>query len=246
MDNLLFSKLSKNMLQILPYDLLHKILKFQEPKEIIALYESTTDVIQEMIKYTNFIVECKVVLSNKELNWFQTKNINVQLLEEYKIDEYETQFWFKNGKRHRDNDLPAVIYKNGIQGWYKNGRLHRDNDMPAEIYPNGDLLWYKKGKRHRDNDLPAIISSVSQEWFKKGKRHRDNDLPAEIYQNGNQCWYKNGKIHRDNDLPAEIETNGTQRWYKNHNLHRDNDLPAIILADGTQKWYKNDVKYTPI
>ena len=210
------------MLQILPYDLLHKILQFQEPKEIIALYDSLEDVIQEMIKYTNFIVECKVVLSNGELNWFQTKNINVKLLEEYKIDEY------------------------GNQLWYKNGKLHRDNDLPAEIYPNGSQCWYKNGKRHRDNDLPAIISSGTQEWFKKGKRHRNNDLPAVIYQSGNQCWYKNGKIHRDNDLPAEIETNGTQRWYKNHNLHRDNDLPAIILADGTQKWYKNDVKYTPI
>jgi hypothetical protein len=170
MDNK-FTSLEQ-MLALLPYDLLHKILKFQEPKEIIALYESTTDVIQEMIKYTNFIVECKVVLSNEELNWFQTKNINVQLLEEYKIDEYETQFWFKNGKRHRDNDLPAEIYQNGNQCWYKNGKIHRDNDLPAEIETNGTQRWYKNHNLHRDNDLPAIIlADGTQKWYKNDVKY---------------------------------------------------------------------------
>jgi hypothetical protein len=61
--------------------------------------------------------------------------------------------------------LPAVIETIGIQLWYKNGKKHRDNDFPAEIYPNGSQCWYKNGKRHRDNDLPAIISSGTQEWF---------------------------------------------------------------------------------
>jgi antitoxin component YwqK of YwqJK toxin-antitoxin module len=213
------------MLALLPYDLLHNILKFQEPKEIIALYESLVleDVIQEMIKHTNFIVECKVVLSNKELNWFQTKNINVKLLEEYKIDERGDEYWYKNGKLHRDNDLPAIIFSNGYQGWYKNGKLHRDNDLPAAISSDGDHYWYQNGNLHRDNDLPATI-----------------------YSNGEQCWYKNGERHRDNDLPAVIQINGTQRWYKNHKLHRDNDLPAVIYEDGTQKWYKNGIKYSPI
>jgi len=49
------------MLAILPYDLLHNILKFQEPKEIIALHESLEEIIQETIKHTNFIINCKVV-----------------------------------------------------------------------------------------------------------------------------------------------------------------------------------------
>jgi hypothetical protein len=137
------------MLALLPYDLLHKILEFQEPKEIIVLYESLKDVIQETIKHTNFIVECKVVLSNGELNWFQTKNINVKLLEEYKIDEYGVQFWFKNGKRHRDNDLPALIETNGAKRWYKNGIRHRDNDLPAVIFPNGFQQWYKNGVKYK-------------------------------------------------------------------------------------------------
>jgi len=160
------------MLQMLPYDLLNKILQFQEPQEIIALYESLEYVFEETIKHTNFIMECKVVLSNKELNWFQRKKIKVKLLEEYKIDEKGYQWWYKNGKLHRDNDLPAVIQTNGIQRWYKNGQSHRDNDLPAIISPNGYQGWYKHDELHRDNDLPAVIeTNGTQEWYKNGVKY---------------------------------------------------------------------------
>jgi antitoxin component YwqK of YwqJK toxin-antitoxin module len=182
------------MLQMLPYDLLHNILKFQEPEEIIALYDSLEDVIQEMIKHTNsnFIVECKVVLSNKEIEWFQSKKINVKLLEEYRIDKGANEYWYKNGQLHRENDLPAAISLRS-QCWYKNGEIHRDNDLPAVTSPNGYQGWYKNGEFHRDNDLPAVIyPNGDQEWFKNGKLHRDNDLPAVINSDGSQGWYKNG------------------------------------------------------
>jgi hypothetical protein len=109
------------MLAALPYDLQHRILNFQEPKEIIALYESSKELIEEMIQHTNFIVECKEVLSDEEIEWFQTNNINVKLLEEHKIDEKGNQEWYQNGLLHRDNDLPAIIYEDGGQKWYKNG-----------------------------------------------------------------------------------------------------------------------------
>ncbi len=181
------------MLALLPYDLLHKILQFQEPKEIIALYESFEDVIQEMIKHTNFIVECKVVLSDEEVEWFESKKINVKLLEEYKIDKNKidknySKYWYKNGKLHRDNDLPAIIYK---------------------IYQDEDQYWFKNGKLHRDNDLPAVVHQNGyQGWYKNGVLHRDNDLPAQISPNGTLRWYKNGKYHRENDLPAIIDLNG--------------------------------------
>lgn len=37
-------------------------------------------------------------------------------------------------KVHRDNDLPAIIYKNGTRKWYQNGNLHRDNNKPVIEY----------------------------------------------------------------------------------------------------------------
>jgi hypothetical protein len=160
------------MLAILPYDLLNKILRFQEPQEIIALYETSEELIKETIKHTNFIVECKEVLLNKEIEWFESKNIKVKLLEEYRIDKGGNEYWYKNGKLHRDNDLPAAISLRS-KCWYKNGLLHRDNDLPAVTSPNGYQGWYKNGEFHRDNDLPAVI-----------------------YPNGTQIWCINGKIYR--------------------------------------------------
>jgi len=44
-----------------------------------------------------------------------------------------TQFWYKDGKKHRDGDLPARISVDGTQKWYKDGELRRDGDLPAQI-----------------------------------------------------------------------------------------------------------------
>ena len=81
------------------------------------------------------------------------------------------QYWYQNGKLHRDNDMPAVICVNGSQEWYQNGNYHRNNDMPAVITPNGSQFWYQNGKLHRDNDMPAVIRVYgSQEWYQNGER----------------------------------------------------------------------------
>jgi len=57
-----------------------------------------------------------------------------------------TMFWYKNGKRHREKDLPAIIYYNGDMYWYKNGIQHREKDKPAIINHNGDMSWFENGK----------------------------------------------------------------------------------------------------
>ena len=86
----------------------------------------------------------------------------------------------------------------GTQTWYKDDMRHRDGDLPAIIYASGNQFWYKDGMRHRDGDLPAIIfASGAQQWFKDGKLHRDGDLFAIIYASGGRAWYKDGVYHRD-------------------------------------------------
>lgn len=79
--------------------------------------------------------------------------------------ENGTQTWHKDGKLHRDDDLPAVIYDSDYQLWYKEDRLHRDNDLPAVKNYDGTQMWYKEGKLHRDNDLPAYISNKTVVWY---------------------------------------------------------------------------------
>ncbi len=63
------------------------------------------------------------------------------------MDEFGNKRWHKNGQRHRENDLPAVIWADGAQFWYKNGEFHRDNGLPALIYANGKEEFYINGKQ---------------------------------------------------------------------------------------------------
>ena len=94
-----------------------------------------------------------------------------------------------------------IINSNGTKYWYKNGKRHRENDLPAIELKNGDKYWFKNDKRHRENDLPAIeYSNGTKYWYKNGERHRDNDKPAIELKNGNKFWHKNGKL-----LKVEIE-----------------------------------------
>jgi hypothetical protein len=42
---------------------------------------------------------------------------------------------------------------NGEEYWFKEGRLHRDNDLPALTRPNGTQLYFKYGVRY----IPVTI-----------------------------------------------------------------------------------------
>jgi hypothetical protein len=81
---------------------------------------------------------------------------------------YGSEIWYKDGVRHRDDDLPAIIQSNGTKKWYKNGKQHRDNDLPAVIEKNGTKRWYKDGKQHRDNGPAIIFAKGVEHWFKNG------------------------------------------------------------------------------
>jgi hypothetical protein len=172
------------------------IMEFLDPPEIKVLYETCKDakiMFEELTKHTNFIIVCNIVVSDNVIKWFELKNIKLKLLEKYIITSSETQAWYKNGKYHRDNDLPAIIQSNGDKYWYKDGLMHRDNDLPAVVLSNGNKFWYQYGKYHRDNDLPAIaLLNGNQHWYQNGKLHRENNMPAVIWPDGTQFYYKNG------------------------------------------------------
>jgi hypothetical protein len=127
------------------------IMEFLEPQEIKKLYETCKNakvMFDELTKHTNFIIDCKTILLEKEIKWFELKNIKLKLFEEYFITLNGDQYWYKNGKAHRDNDLPAIIYIDKTRIWCKNGNYHRDNDLPAVIWWDGDQFWYKNGIKY--------------------------------------------------------------------------------------------------
>ena len=157
---------------------------------------------------------------------------------EPKIDGMGNRNWFKNGKLHRDGDMPALVSISGLQAWYKDGKLHRDNDMPAIVHVNGDKEWVKDGYWHRDGDLPAIVyASGAMEWYTNGKRHRDGDLPAVVNVTGSRSWYKDGKRHRDVG-PAYISIVASASYFYTRGVVRTSQsiLGETILRYPMASW----------
>ena len=133
---------------------------------------------------------------------------------EEKVDVYGTRRWYKNGKRHREGDQPAVIRADGSQEWYKNGKLHREGDEPAYIGADGTQEWFKNGYRHREfgpalNNryflesieytrkawllkVTTLQRTVLAEWWEERYRWR-NELPE---RDGNQTLKLLGKLPR--------------------------------------------------
>ena len=76
---------------------------------------------------------------------------------------------YKNGVLHSYNDEPAY-YCFFYQLWYRDGKRHRDGDLPAFISDDNKQIWYKNGIRHRDGDKPAYIYGKYKQWWVSGKQ----------------------------------------------------------------------------
>ena len=63
-------------------------------------------------------------------------------------DRRVTKEWHRKGKLHRENDKPAIIWRDRTKEWYRKGKLHRENDKPAVIYPNGRKEYWYNGKQY--------------------------------------------------------------------------------------------------
>ena len=113
---------------------------------------------------------------------------------------------YRNGLLHSYDDSPAVVADNGTyKVWYKQGKIHREGDLPAITRNEQYQEWYRYGELHRDGDLPAIIGSDNhQEWYKNGELHRDGEEPALIDGQLRQ-WYKNGRFIKSEGDDEEQE-----------------------------------------
>ena len=77
------------------------------------------------------------VLSDECVQWLRARAVPTELLKTdrpckryYGLVGHE---WLCNGKRHRDGDLPALVWADGDQEWWQNGQWHRDGDQPAIV-----------------------------------------------------------------------------------------------------------------
>lgn len=92
-----------------------------------------------------------------------------------------------NGQLHSEADAPAVVYADGTQWWYHEGKVHRDG-APAIIFANGVEEWWQYNVRHRDG-APAVIFPATtavapefrgvKQWWTQGKLVRE-DVPPTV------------------------------------------------------------------
>ena len=131
----------------------------------------------------------------KVFSYKEGRKLFIDLFTIIRKNDYMTTCKIFN-KYHSKNDIPALIYE-GDNYWYQNEKLHRDNDHPAIMYKDGGRLWYQHGKLHRDNDQPAVIEiDGNQYWYQNNKLHRDSPdglKPAVIYFDGIKEWYNLGR-----------------------------------------------------
>ena len=100
------------------------IFSYLLPKEIYTLYHACDffkTIIDELIGHPGFqIQDCKSIVDDEVVLWFQEMHIYLKLMETT-IEIDDRILWFKNGKLHRDDDLPAVLWLDGTRAWYQNG-----------------------------------------------------------------------------------------------------------------------------
>ena len=164
-------------------DVLMSIFMFLKPHHIIRLYNEFPQIVVEIFQRNiYFKMPCKKYINQCIVEWFERKNLPLDLLIEIKTDLLYTRY-FKNGKLHRDNDLPAVVsHKYGqVQSWYKNGERHRDDKhKPAYIvsYENEKVIylkWFQNDVNFSDYSLKQPSSGTYTEIIenKLNKYSRD-------------------------------------------------------------------------
>ena len=228
----------------LPSDMLKLICDFLGLRDINSLYcvsKVSKEMFEVLTEHTNFTINSKVVLTDEQIEWFESRNIKLNLMKEVIINTWGTcTFWYTNGELNGpDDDSPAVQYVNGAQEYYKKGRRHRLGG-PAKIFSSGTEEWYTDGLRHRLNGPAVKYANGDEEWWENGSRHR-LDGPALIYIGLVQHWYKNGELHRLDGPATVFVATGGEEWYTDGLCHRLNG-PAIIKANGDVEFWEYDVQ----
>ena len=226
----------------LPSDMQKLTCDFLGLRDINSLYcvsKVSKEMFEVLTEHTNFTINAKVVLTDEQIEWFETRNIKVNLLKEVIIKSWAT-YWYTNGVLNGpDDDSPAVEYVNGTKEYYKKGLRHRLNG-PAIIFYTGTEERWKNGLRHRLNGPAIKCANGDEEWWENGSRHR-LDGPALIYIGLVQHWYKNGELHRLDGPATVFVATGGEEWYTDGLLHRLNG-PAIIKSNGDVEFWEYGVQ----
>lgn len=123
------------MLQILPEDMLREVVKYITPYDFKSLYE----IMKDDESLNRFTIQCTCVIHFDLVNWFQTKQIRLELWRRERTigGTYCTEL---NGHLHSFDDQPSRVTRTIMQ-WHKHGKLHRENGRAAVIQKISDDEW---------------------------------------------------------------------------------------------------------
>jgi hypothetical protein len=165
--------------------------------------------------------------------------------------------WWRHGKRHRDNSLPAVEYASGTKEYYVNNLNHRA-DGPAVIRSCGDTLWYFEGKLHREGAPAVTLINGTTKWYYMGNLHREDGPAIERKSpiNGKAivAWHWMGKPSTEPEVlwrarAKALKASPPRMGKELLHLHRINDMihnpvgPARVWLDGTKEWFVNNKRH---
>lgn len=60
----------------------------------------------------------------------------------------EIEEWRFRGLRHRDYDLPTIVFSDGTKMWFRNGVKHRNSGKPAVVRSDGLCEWWADGRKY--------------------------------------------------------------------------------------------------
>ena len=156
----------------------------------------------------------------------------------------------KRRKVYEDRDT-CVESPGHFKKWLREGRLHRDYDLPACIEYNerGTTLSYlREGLPYRcAASFPHVwhkLKEIRCKCVGKGTECECGSTAA-----GDQyVWLdRDAKPHRDHDLPAVVGPGRFKQWYFHGMLHRPVSIgPAQITGDGKASYYENDCEITHV
>ena len=148
--------------------------------------------------------------------------------------EFNTQLKIRADAKAKELKNGLVQGDNGNQYWYKDGKYHRD-DGPAVVMPGDGEYWYKDGKQHRDG-APAVLRETGDKiWMINGRVHRE-DGPAFEHANGTKEWFIDGQsMSKEQFLNLTTKSNEKKEGIK---VANEVTFMDRIKADATEAGYR--------
>lgn len=122
-------------------------------------------------------IECRSLIDSHSFFVLRRDIIDIDEVQIFATRSHAVLCWYTDpeecfqpseGKIHRDNDEPAILWLDGTKEWWQNGYRHRNGDKPAVIRYDGEQEWYQYGTLHR-LDGPARITTTYKEYWERGK-----------------------------------------------------------------------------